>query len=215
MSTRYYIREATINDADFIVKAIIEAEKSGSEILSYSKIFNLSEEEVSKIFLLMLLEEIDGCEFSVSNYLVAVYNDKVVATLCGWVEQDDSSSALIKKNLLGFFLPKESVLYAIREGKVASELVIDHVKGALSLVIGYVDPDHRGNHLFEKLTQAHIERNQGVKEVCLQVMSNNYFAIKSYERMGFKTKFEIKSDDERIKLFLPYDKKILMSKSLL
>jgi ribosomal protein S18 acetylase RimI-like enzyme len=215
MNSKYNIRDATIDDIDFIVKAIIEAEKSGSDILSYSKIFNLSEEEVSKIFRLMLLEEIDGCEFSVSNYLVATFNDTVVAALCAWVEQEEAPSALIKNNLLSFFLPKESLTYANKEAKVASKLVLDHVKGALSLVIGYVDYDHRGNHLFESLTQAHLERNQGVKEICLQVMSNNYFAIKSYERIGFRTKFEVKSDDERIKLFLPYNEKILMSKSLL
>lgn len=210
----YIIREATNNDVDFIVKAIIEAEKSGSKILSYSTIFNLTEEEVINIFYKMLLEEIDGCEFSISSYLVAEIDNRVVGTIGAWVEHKENPSSIVKGNLLGYFLPKSSLLYASQQAKVLSELNIEHVDGALSLVIVYISPEHRGNNLFMLLTNEHIIRNKDVREVSIQLMANNIYAIRSYERYGLKKCFELKSKNEKIKQILPFNEKILMKKQL-
>ena len=210
----YIFREATIKDVDFIVTAIIEAEKSGSAILSYSKIFNLSEAEVSNFLRKMLFEEIDGCEFSLSNYIVAEFGSNVVGTTGAWIERSDSPSAFIKRNLLSYFLPKESMVYALSEAKIASELVIDHLKDVLSLVVSYISPEHRGKNLFELLAKEHLKRNDGVTEIALQVMANNTYAIKSYEKLGFKEIFRKKHPDKRIMDFLPYDEKLLMKKRI-
>lgn len=210
----YKIRPASLNDVDFVVKSIIEAEKSGSEILSYSTIFNISEEEVSSILHQILLEEIEGCEFSLTNYLLAETKNEVVGAIGAWVETEETSSAIIKNNLLGYFLPKNSIFYAVKNAKIASELVIDIVKGALSIVVVYISPEHRGKHLFELITNEHIERNKGVKELAIQVMANNIYAIKSYEKYGFKTSFVKKHEDPRINQFLPYNEKLLMIKHL-
>jgi ribosomal protein S18 acetylase RimI-like enzyme len=210
----YAIRAASLNDVDFIVKSIIEAEKSGSDKLSYSTIFNISEEEVIRILRLILLEEIDGCEFSLSNYLVAETNNKVVGAIGAWVERNDTSSSIIKGNLLGYFLSKSSIVFALEDAKIASELVIDIVRNALSIVVVYISPEHRGKRLFEMITNEHIKRNEGVNELAIQVMANNIYAIKSYERYGFKTCFIKKVDDPRIMQFLPYNEKILMKKTL-
>jgi len=211
---KYIIREATVNDIDFIIEAIIEAEKSGSEILSYSTVFNLSENELRKIFRLMLLEEIDGCEFSISSYLIAENDNTIAGTIGAWVEHEISPSSIIKSNLLGYYLPKSSIIYAALRAKITSELHIDHVIEALSLEIVYIRTTHRGNHLFELLSDAHIKRNKGIKELAVQVMANNDYAIRTYERYGFKQSFVIKSDDEMIKQFLPFNEKILMKKTL-
>jgi ribosomal protein S18 acetylase RimI-like enzyme len=212
--TEYTIRKATLNDVDFIIEAIIEAEKSGSEKLSYSTVFNLSESELRKIFRLMLLEEIDGCEFSLSSYLIAETENEIVGTIGAWVEDKANPSSFIKSNLLSYFLPNSSMQYARQEAKVTSELIIDHVEGVLTLVIVYVSPAHRGHHIFELLANEHIKKNDGVKELALQVMSNNHNAIRAYERYGFKKFLEIKSENDKIKLFLPHNEKLLMKKSL-
>ena len=210
----YAVREATTNDIDFLVEAIIEAEKSGSQILSYSKVFNLSEDELKKIFRSMLLEEIEGCEFSLSNYLVAETDHEIAGTIGAWIEHEETPSSMIKSNLLGYFLPKSSILYASKEAKITSELIIDHVKEALSLVVVYIRPQHRGKHLFELLTNEHVKRNPGVKELAIQVMSNNIYAIRSYKRYGFEESFVIKSGNPKIRQFLPYSEKMLMKKTL-
>jgi ribosomal protein S18 acetylase RimI-like enzyme len=210
----YTFRNATKDDVDFIVEAIIEAEKSGSRILSYSRVFNLNEKELISIFRLMLLEEIDGCEFSISSYIVAETENKVVGTIGAWVERKEQPSFMIKSNLLMFFLPESSKLYANNASKITSELIIGHVVDALSLAVVYISPAHRGNNLFQLLTDEHIKRNEGIKELSVQVMANNLYAIRSYERFGFRKVFVVKSDNEKIKQYLPYDKKILMKISL-
>lgn len=210
----YKIREANINDIDFIVKAIIEAEKSGSEIFSYSKIFNLKEEELNQIFHQMLLEEIEGCEFSISSYLVAEINNKIAGTIGAWIENKENPSTIIRGNLLSYFLPKSSLLFASQQAKIISELNIDHVIDALTFAIVYISPEHRGNHLFELLANEHIKRNKGVKELSIQLMANNVYAIKSYERYGFKKELEMKSDNLKLLEILPYNEKILMKKQL-
>jgi ribosomal protein S18 acetylase RimI-like enzyme len=210
----YIIRDANKDDIDFIVEAIIEAEKSGSEVFSYSRVFNLSEEELKGIFRSMLLEEVDGCEFSISNYIIAETGNVVVGTIGAYVESNEQSSSIIKSNLLRHFLPARSIIYASQFAKITSELVIDHVKDALSLVVVYINPAHRGNGLFELLTEEHIKRSRSIIELSVQVMANNLYAIRSYERYGFRTDFIIKSDNENIRQFLPYNEKILMKKSL-
>ena len=211
---QYKIREATLNDIDFIIEAIVEAEKSGSETFSYSTIFNLNEEELREIFRSMLLEEIDGCEFSISSYLIAEANNEVAATIGAWVEKSETPSSFTKSNLLAYFLPKSSLVYASKKAHITSELTIDHTPDALSFVIVYVSPAHRGNQLFELLADEHLKRHKGINELSVQLMSNNIKAIKTYERYGFKNSFEVKSDNDKIMQFLPYNKKLLMKKSL-
>lgn len=212
--TDYTVRAASLDDIDFIVKSIIEAEKSGSDKLSYSTIFNISEEEVSRILRMILLEEIDGCELSLSNYLIAEDENEVAGAIGALVDNKEISSAVIKNNLLGYFLSKRSILYANKNARIASELVIDNLKDCLSIMVVYISPKHRGKHLFELITNEHIKRNEGIKELAIQVMANNSYAIKAYERYGFETSFVKKFKDPNILQFLPYNEKILMRKPL-
>jgi ribosomal protein S18 acetylase RimI-like enzyme len=212
--SKYIFRPANLNDVDFLVKTIIEAEKSGSEIFSYSKVFNLSEDEVAAIFKEMFLEEIEGCEFSVSSYIVAEFENKVVAAIGAWVEEEGNPSSKIKSNLLGYYLPKDAIHHAAQLAKITSELFIPHPIGTLSIVMVYVTPDHRGRNLIELLTNEHIKLNSEIKELSVQVMSNNLPAIKSYLKVGFETTHQVKCNDEKILHFLPGDEKLLMKKKL-
>jgi len=210
----YTFREATENDVDYIVQAIIEAEKSGTDILSYSRIFDLPEKEIRNLFRQMLLEGIDGCEFSIASYIVAIQNEQIAGTIGAWVEIKENPSSLVKANLLGYYLPRNSLVHASAYSTVLSELNIDHVKGALSFVTVYISPEHRGHHLFEQLADMHIRRNPGIEELSIQLMSNNYYAIKSYERYGFKKCLALKSSNELILTLLPFNEKILMNKRI-
>jgi len=212
--SEYLVRPAVLSDAEFIARAVIEAEKSGSEVLSYSKVFNLSEEEIYSMFIKLLEEELDGCEFSVSSYLIAEKDQKPAATIGAWVENKNEPSSFVKSNLLGYYLPESSKTYAAREAKITSELIIDHPSGVLSLVVAYTSPEHRGKGLFSLLADAHLKRNPGVKEISLQVMANNLPAISSYKKYGFSVSLVKKTDDKRIFNFLPYNEKYLMTKKL-
>ncbi len=126
----FNIRRATINDVPFLVETIIEAEKAGTKVLSWSTIFGLSEDNTKKYILDMLSEEIDGCELSISSFLVAETAGRVVAALSAWVEGLNSElSAQLKGNLLSYVLPKECIKRASAIYPVIQEVHIDYVLG--------------------------------------------------------------------------------------
>ena len=102
------IRNATLLDIPFLVETIIEAEKSGTNTLSYSTIFGLSEADAKKYIALMLDEEVDDCELSVNAFLVAELNGETVGAVCAWIEEAEGvSSSTLKGNLLRFTLPNK------------------------------------------------------------------------------------------------------------
>ena len=109
MSEEIKIRQATLDDVEFLVDTIVAAEKSGTNNLGLAKLFELTESEMRTYIKVMLEEEIDGCEFSVSSFLVAEHKEKVVSAFAGWVEgqnEDGLPSAILKSNLVGYCLPK-------------------------------------------------------------------------------------------------------------
>ena len=112
MSEEIIIRRATLEDIDFLVDTIVAAEKSGTYNFGLAKLFELSEEEMRACIKAMLDEEIEGCEFSVSSFMVAEDNGQVVSAFAGWVEgrnEDELPSAILKSNLVGYCLPVDNV----------------------------------------------------------------------------------------------------------
>src|SRR5487761_2666622 len=104
------IRGAAIRDVAFLVETIIEAEKSGTDVLSYSTVFGLTEDDSRKYIAEMLLEEVDGCEISISSFMVAEIDGKPVAAVSAWIEGIERvQSKILKGNLLHFTLPKECI----------------------------------------------------------------------------------------------------------
>lgn len=214
MNNNYIYRRAIIEDIDFLITSIIEAEKSGSEILSYSRIFNLSETEIRETFKKMFLEEEEDSEFYYKNYIVAEYKGKPIGTIGAWVENEESPSGITKGNLLQYYLPKGCLLNSIENLGIVADLNIDHLIGTLSLVVVYIDKEHRGRGLFKSLAEAHINDNSDIDTLSIQVMANNTVAIKSYKKYGFTDFKEVTSNKEAILNLLPYNKKILLTKKI-
>ena len=95
------IRKATIKDSDFIIESIIEAEKNNTNILSYSTIFNLKISQVKEVLKKTLQLNIDGCELSISSYLIGYIKNEPVASIGAWIEgYGGLPSSTIKGNLI-------------------------------------------------------------------------------------------------------------------
>ena len=110
--SKYIFRDATIKDIDFLSKAIVEAKKGGSDMVGMANLFELSEDEFRKYVSQMLEEEIDGCDFSISSFIIAEYEGRPVATFGGWIEganEDEMPSSMLKSNLIGYIIPLENV----------------------------------------------------------------------------------------------------------
>ena len=213
------IRSATRNDIPFLVDTIIEAEKAGTNVLSWSTIFGLSEGEVRKYLAEMLAEEIDGCELSVSSFMVAETGGKVVAALSAWIEgKSGESSAQLKGNLLSYFLPKKCIIRASKILPVVQELNIDYTPGSIQKGAGYILRDFRNQNLFQILTNQIIERlagnNPDVSKAYTQIYGCNIPAIRANEKLGFMITVEKESSNIEILKYLPSNKKVVMEKNI-
>ncbi len=215
----FIFRTATINDVPFLVETIIEAEKSGSNILSWTTIFGLSESDSKRYLSDMLKEEIDGCELSISSFLVAETKGQVVAALSAWIEgENNESSAFLKGNLLSYVLPNDCIQKASLIQPLLQEIHIDYIPGSIQKGAGYVAKDYRHRDLFRLLTDEIIgkllKRNPSVTDAYTQIYGSNIAAIKANQKADFKIVMVKESPNEEILRYVPSNKKVLMKKEL-
>ena len=212
-------REATTFDVCFLVDTIIEAEKSGTDKLSYSTIFGLTEKESRRYLKEMLLEEINGCELSISSFMVAEKDGQAIAAISAWIEGIEGiPSAVLKGNLLNFTLPKVCVERALKLNPILQELHIDYIPGTIQKGAGYVLSRFRGNNVLGLMTNEIISRlikiNPGIKSIYTQIYGNNFRAINANSKVGFEIVLTKKSKTSEIELYLPSNHKVLMKKDL-
>lgn len=220
MDNVYSIRKATSDDLVFLAEVIIEAEKSGTDKLSLSTLFNLTESKVKEYIISMLDEEIDGCEFSVSSFLIIEYDKKTVAAFGGWIEgfEDEMSSQILKSNLISYTFDRENIQFLKSKAHLLKNILIDREDKSLQLEYLYVASEHRGKQLSNRLIEQHIINAKTLfpelKKVQVQVFKNNIGAIKTYQNNGFSIAKSFKADTTEILDYLPFDEKYVMEKTL-
>lgn len=215
----FNIRQATTNDIPFLVDTIIEAEKSGTNILTWTTIFGLSEIDIKKYLSDMLMEEIDGCELSVSSFFIAEAEGRVVAALSAWIEGIyNRPSAQLKGNLLSYVLPKECIKRASAIHPIIQEVNIEYIPGSIQKGAGYVVKEFRNRKLFGILTEEIIKhllkKDPNISQVFTQIYGCNIPAIKANEKVGFRTVMTKESSNKEILRYLPSNKKLLMKREL-
>ncbi|MEG2317505.1 MAG: hypothetical protein RSB85_01575 [Rikenellaceae bacterium] len=173
----YLIRRAIVKDIPFIAKTIIEAEKSMTNECGLANFFGLDENTTQNLLIQILEEEVDGCEFSLSNFMVATYNNEAVAAMGGWLEgvEDGMASAIIKSNLIGYFFPKESLAIARENGAIIEDIQIEREMGTYQLEYSFVEEKHRGNRLINRLM---TELLSEAKKKYPEVKKHNYTLLK-------------------------------------
>lgn len=215
----FTIRQATLDDIPFLVDTIIEAEKSGTEVFSYSTIFGISEDDSKKFIADMLSEEIDGCELSISSFVVAEKSGLVAAALSAWIEGINGiPSSILKGNLLRYTLPEKCFLNAQKANLIIQDLNMEYFDNSIQIGAGFVSKEFRGNRLLAVLTSAIINQLCAVrptlKDVYAQIFACNLPSIKTYEREGFEVVMYKESIRDEILKYLPSNRKILMKKEL-
>ena len=219
MTEDIIIRRATIDDIDFLVDTIVAAEKSGTDNFGLAKLFEVSEGEMRGYINAMLDEDIDGCEFSISSFIIAEVNGDVVAAFAGWTEgqnEDELPSSILKSNLVGYSLPVENVKKSQSKSDIVRPLQIEREEGTYQLEYSYTLPAYRGRGLLGRIIEAHEQEaiSNGVKKIQVHVFNNNPSAIKSYEKKGFKVVKRFASTHPDTPLFFPSNIELLMEKVL-
>lgn len=213
----FIIRDATFEDIPFLVETIISAEKSGSDVLSYSAIFGLSDVEVRGYIEKMLKEDVDHCELSISSFKIAISKNKIVGAVSAWIEgYNGVPSVILKGNLLNFVFPKVCIERAKLLSPILKLLHIENKQNTIQLGLVYVIEEYRGKGLVQYLLDCHINSlcdiQKGIESIYVQVFSNNISAIKAYKKYGFEIVESKKTNDDRINNLLPSNEKFLMKK---
>lgn len=213
METNCNIRTATLDDIDFVVETIINAEKYGTDTCGFANTFGLSINEAEMIIKQMLEEEIDGCEFSIDSFHILEVSGKPVAAIAAWIEGQNSSdqpSSILKSNLISFIMPKDKINHASTMASAISGIQIDRTENSLQFEYGYCRPEYRGHGFISKLFIDCIEKSDA-HIIELQTFGEDTPAIRLYKKLGFViTKKFVSDDPETIKYF-PSNKKVLMT----
>lgn len=215
----YLIRQATVGDIDFIVDTIVAAEKSSTGNLGLANYFEVTEDQLRQYLREMLEEEIDGCEFSVSSFLVAEDKGRVVGAVGGWVEgenEDDMTSSELKSNLLGYILPKETILCTQNKIEIVKDLQIEREQGAYQMEYSYTLPEYRGHHVSQMIKQKHFEKAAGCgcRKVQTHVFASNKTNIRINEYLGFNIVSQNTSKHPLASRYYPDNTILLMEKSI-
>jgi len=219
-TSKIIVRRATMDDVDFIVDTIVAAEKSGTNNFGLAKLFEVTEDEMRGYIKCMLEEEVDGCELSLSSFIVAEYEGEAVAAFGGWIEgrnEDEMPSALLKANLINYYLPKENIMASMAKSDIVQPLQIDREEGTYQLEYSYTKPEYRGLGIMNKIIYKHISEYQQVMgggKIQVHVFENNSQAIHTYERCGFSISKRYESNDSRVLNYFPYNVELLMEKEL-
>jgi len=213
------IKRATEADIEFIIKAIVAAEKSGTEKFSYSTMFGMSETEAEEIIRNAIEEDIPGQELCISGFMIAFIDGVASGAVCSWVEAaDEIPSAILKANILFHFLGNDVLQKAAKNNYLIEQINIPREPESIQIESVYVDNKFRGlsvsnKLILEQIKQA-VENDSTITKVQIQLAASNLSALRSYEKLGFKTVVTKKCEDAEILLFLPSDTKIMMELSV-
>ncbi len=213
------VRKAVINDKDFLITSVIEAEKSGSDIISYCALLSISEQTFREILSNILDEEIGGQELCIGNFLIAEIDGEPAAALSAWIEKEDGmASSMIKSNLLMYLMDREILLNAAPSLSLMNEINIDREAGALQIECVYTVEKYRGYGLSGQLIEEQIRRKQesgkSFEKVQVILLKSNQAAKRAYEKSGFSLLEEKQCANKDILKLLPCDIKILLERKL-
>lgn len=214
------IRRATPVDIPFLVEAIVSAEKSGTDRCGLATLFGQSEAQVRTHIAAMLNEEVDGCELSVSSFLVSVVDGEPAAAVAGWVEgrQDDLPSGLLKSNLIGATFPPDALEHLRRHADVLAGIRVERDKDTLQLDYVFTADRFRGMGRSARLIEAHLRWARTImpplSKAQVQAFSDNVRAIRVYERLGFTVVRKFAALHPRVTDFLPSAEKVLLERAL-
>ena len=217
----YNIRFANETDIPFLVETIIAAEKSGTDSCGLANLIGLDEAQTKIGLIKILAEEIEGCEFSTTEFAVATYNSTPVAAFCGWIEgenEDEQPSATLKSNLLIHAFGTGIIPSLQKHKSLLNAIQLPRTIGAHQIEYAFVDPAHRGNKLIDKLIDFLLEDAVTKKPILelaeVQVYANNSSAINVYQRMGYEPVQKAVYSPELNEHTLPFHEKWTMQTKL-
>ena len=208
------IRQAGIDDVDFIIEAIIESEKSSSNMISSCNIFALEENEFKEIIRDLLMQDMEGYDYSLSGFLVSELNGEYVGASGSWLEGiDGTPSGLVKATVLFPYLDRAKIKEINKNTQIIKGLTLPRETGTLQLEHGYVREKFRRQGVFTKMIRHNIYRNlskYSYTKAQVILFKENYKSYNANLKVGYEVVEERKVEAPEILKFFPYSSKVLM-----
>lgn len=204
----YSVRHAIKKDIPFLIQSIINADKSSTDICSYCKLIEIEELELVIALKKIFDEEIDGCEFSLTAFIVVVYSGEPIAACASWIEAEEGMpSWQIRMAALRSFVPAEKLQNLTRKAEVCNTLLIKRSVGTLQIESVFIHPNHRGKELLAKMIDFHVNeklvKTNDVFFLELLTYNSNLSAEKAYTKFGFVKVEETTSNHSQINQYYP------------
>ena len=186
MKAETLLRKASKNDIPFLAKILLLAETSGKELISYRKMFPLSEEELLKGFEIALDNDEPGHGLTYLTFLIAEVDGMPAAAACGYIEGEFGSSNHLMTGALMTGFNTERVIEAYKKNSIFKEVQIAKSYGALQIDSVATLAEYRGKGLFKMIFDEHcrIAILNGCKLLEIQVWAGNDAAVKTYQKLG-------------------------------
>lgn len=209
------IRNAIDSDIEFVVETIIQAEKGNGNLISYCKLFNISESEFRNILKKILEENICNFEFSLANFKIVESNGISVGSYGAWIEgKDGISSGILKISALKTFLQKENIIHYKLSAPIADEISIRRQTGTIQFESIYIIEEFRGKNIGTMLVQALLtsltEKHPDVKVAHVQLIKQNSVSLQAHQKYGFKIIEEKTSLNPEVLNFYSGNTRVLM-----
>ena len=219
MKEDFLIRDANLKDIDFLVEAIINAEKGNRHILPYCALFNISEVELRSVLKKIFMEDVTDFDFSASNFMIAEHKGYPVAAYTGWVEGIGGiPSRILKMSAFRTFLTRSHIAHYESVAHIVDQVGIKRDNLTLQLETTYVQKGYRGKGIVALLTDALIKKSKNISpsitKAQVQLFKENQPAFLSQSKLGFIIVEEKKSDHPEILEYMPGITRIKMQKKI-
>jgi GNAT superfamily N-acetyltransferase len=204
----FKIRKATAADRDFLIKVILEADKSNTQTSSYARLLNMQEAELKLLFENIFEEELEGCEFGQESFNVLMDGDNYAAASASWIEGADGlPSWQIKTSALFCVLTKDNFENLKQNLETFSSINIPRSNGTLQIESVFVEEAYRGKGLFSELLNFQIiqakEAGFDFNTLELVTYNSNQIAERAYTKAGFVKVKSTQSENSNILNYYP------------
>jgi len=209
------VRQADENDIDFILEAIVESEKSSSDVISSCNVYGLTEEKFREIIGKVLHENVPDYDYYLSGFIIAEKDGEYLGALGSWVEAaDETPSGIIKATILFPYLDKDKMREISKTTRVIKGLTMSRQAGTLQLEHGYTREQYRRQGVFTRLIKENIlsnlKKNDKIEKVQGALFKANFKSYNAHIKLGFDVVEEKHVDDPEIFKYFPFNTKVLI-----
>jgi hypothetical protein len=212
-------RRATLKDREFVVQAILDAERSGAQATVYEALFGVDAEQLAQALRTILDEEIPGSELCCDNFWLALEERNPIGCLATWIEaRTTPPSSIIRANALSYAFGSERWIRAQPRLRLLGTVDLKREPGALQIEAVYAAPSHRGKGVVGGLLAHALEacrsETPDVRKAQILSVIENQSSARAFSKAGFGISARSQSNDPELTGFFPGTGRLLWEKNL-